>query len=490
MAHEELDHWIDESLAPGLDREKPPTLRELSHLLQWTRSKFLGAIVEGLAEYVHGPLLDQEWADCPLCGKPVHRKRMDPKRFSTMQGAGSLSRPYFYCPACQHGFHPADVALALAPQVHQFDVQERAVTLAAEVPFERSAELLGYLTGIPVGNHFCHETLLAVGQVASLELVIPDQETIERKIANATGPSGEKPILVVTADGANMPLRPKAPRNAKRGKGDYKDAKGFRLFLLGPDDRIIQVASWHQIQDKEPLQDALAFVATRIPVDKVRIALLADGAPYLWDVLTTCFPTGRLILDYYHCAEHIHAVARAQYGECLLARQWAESLKARIWFGNVKGAIHHLTHGVQPQSPKAADEIRKLIHYLRTNAHKINYEANRKEGYPTGSGGMESAHKAVCHTRIKRSGAWWVHESCNEMLRIRCSLYNDTFDRVFEHYMATQRPSPFEGACATLPTGSRNARTTDGPPHREPIEDPARDRSLCADSQRENRSPP
>ena len=274
-----------------------------------------------------------------------------------------------------------------------------------------------------------------------LELVTPDRETIARKIAEARGASENQPILVVTADGANMPLRPRAPRQGKRGPGDYKDAKGFRLFLLGPGDRLIQVASWHQVQDKAGLQEALSFIAQRIPVEQVRIALLADGAPYLWDVLTTCFPTGRPTLDYYHCAQHIHAVARIQYGESLLARQWAEAMKTRIWFGKVKGAVHHLRHGVVPFNPKAVDDIRKPINYLLANAERINYQANRQEGYPTGSGGMGSAHKAIYHTRIKRSGAWLVEESCNEMLRIRCAIYNGTFDRVFDHYMATQCPS-------------------------------------------------
>lgn len=441
MFHDEVDRWIDEHVGPLFREGQRPTLRELSELFQATRSKFLGPGLLELAQRLHAGELDPDVAQCPQCGKPLPRKRLGTKEVSTLQGKGSLQRGYFYCSDCRQGFHPADAALGVAPQHHQFDVQVHAAGLAAEMPFKTSAEWFTRLTGIGIGNHFSHETLLAVGEVASLDLVIPDPETIERKIAQARGASDEKPILVVTADGANMPLRPRAPRKGKRGKGDYKDAKGFRLFLMGPGDRLIHVASWHQVQEKAGLLGALSFIAQRIPVEQVRIALLADGAPYLWDVLTTCFPTGRPILDYYHCAQHLHAVARIQYGESLLARQWAEAMKTRIWFGKVKGAIHHLRHGVAPRSPKAADEIRKLINYLLANAGRIDYEANRKDGYPTGSGAMESAHKAVCHTRIKRSGAWWVEESCNEMLRIRCAIYNGTFDRVFDHYMATQCPS-------------------------------------------------
>jgi hypothetical protein len=56
--------------------------------------------------------------------------------------------------------------------------------------------------------------------------------------------------------------------------------------------------------------EALRFAATLIPVERVRVALLGDGAPWLWPHLQAAFPTGKEILDYYHCAERVHHVAR------------------------------------------------------------------------------------------------------------------------------------------------------------------------------------
>jgi hypothetical protein len=47
--------------------------------------------------------------------------------------------------------------------------------------------------------------------------------------------------------------------------------------------------------------------------------------------------------------------------------------------------------------------------------------------------------------RLKRSGAWWLEANGNAMLRIRCALYNGTFERIFSDYMTTQavrRPLP------------------------------------------------
>jgi hypothetical protein len=49
-----------------------------------------------------------------------------------------------------------------------------------------------------------------------------------------------------------------------------------------------------------------------------------------------------------------------------------------------------------------------------------------------------SPNKFICHTRMKRSGAWWVKETGNEMLGIRCAIYNGTYDKIFNNYKKSQ----------------------------------------------------
>jgi hypothetical protein len=280
-----------------------------------------------------------------------------------------------------------------------------------------------------------------VGDVATLELVIPDREEIERRIDEVAKITGSKPILVVGADGAHMPTRPKAERKKKRGPGQWKEAKGFRIYLVGEDGRTIQIASWHQIQDAEAFRADLALVAGRIPQDRVRIALLADGAEWLWPSMIACFPTGRPILDFYHCAEHVHGTAKEQFGEgTLKAQQWAEAVLSLLSLSEMDDVLSILRE-MPPRSPDAAEKIRKLAGYLEKNRDRIHYETDREDGYPIGSGGIESSHKFVCHTRMKRSGAWWVKESGNSMLRVRCAVANGTYERVFNHY-ATQSRQP------------------------------------------------
>jgi hypothetical protein len=89
---------------------------------------------------------------------------------------------------------------------------------------------------------------------------------------------------------------------------------------------------------------------------------------------------------------------------------------------------------MKPKSLQAAELIRKLIGYLKKHRRRMDYRSLRLGGYPIGSGGIESANKFICHTRMKRSGAWWVKATGNSMLRIHCAIYNGTYDHVFENF--------------------------------------------------------
>lgn len=154
--------------------------------------------------------------------------------------------------------------------------------------------------------------------------------------------------------------------------------------------------------------------------------------------MRSCFPEGREILDYYHCAEHVYKVAKAQYGEGTMeALQWAESTISRLFFAEVK-EVNAGMRRMNPRSKEAQEEMRKLIGYLQNNREKIHYRCDRKRGCPIGSWGIESANKFISHTRLKRSRAWSVKQNGNAMLRIRCATYSGTYDRVFDRYKSPQ----------------------------------------------------
>ena len=89
-----------------------------------------------------------------------------------------------------------------------------------------------------------------------------------------------------------------------------------------------------------------------------------------------------------------------------------------------------------PRSPEAEEAIHTFSIFLAGQRDRAGYDELRRRGLPRGSGGIESANKLICHVRLKRSGAWWLEANGNAMLRIRCAIYNGTFDQIFVDYMA------------------------------------------------------
>jgi hypothetical protein len=293
--------------------------------------------------------------------------------------------------------------------------------------------LAGDLIGLNLSAHFAHTATVAVAEVATLDAVIPSAAEIRQRIEEAKNAPGDKPVLVVALDGAHEPTRPKAGRADKRGPGQWKEAKGVRCYLALPDSRIVQLASWHQIQDAEAMRRDLAVIAQRIPQDAVRIVLLGDGASWVWSTLTQAFPTGRQVLDYYHCKEHVYKVAEAHFDDASRALHWVEATLVRLGEDRVSHVIAGLRR-MSPTTQHAREAIDALIVYLDNQRDRFGYAACKAEGLPIGSGGIESANKFIAHVRLKRSGAWWVIENGNGMLRLRCALYNGTLDRVLEIY--------------------------------------------------------
>ena len=431
--HIELDQWID-ILSDVFDDNQLPTMMDLSDLFSRTKKQFLGSCLQKLIENKYSEYITEDISSCPICGNLCKKRDDHSKQYNTMQGPGKIIRPWFYCNNCLHGFHPLDRILEISRKKHQFDIQKQAVKLSARVPFQESSEIFNDLTSQKIGNHFIHNIFESIGQESKIEDILPEKSDIDDKIEKASTKKW-RPILVVASDGAHTPTRKKAKRSEKRGKGRWREAKGFRIYLLN-NKRIVQVASWHQVQKEYKFGKDLKKIAFRIPQDKVRIALLGDGADWLWKHMCKYFPKGRQVLDYYHCSEHIHKVGKEQYGEknkeCF---QWIESAMCRLFYGEVNSVVWGLQR-MKPSNETAEEEIRKLIGYLKNNKDKIDYRSARNGGYPIGSGGIESANKFICHTRMKRSGAWWVKETGNAMLRIRCSIYNNTYNKLFEKYKA------------------------------------------------------
>lgn len=441
--HDRFDQWLDDLQAQLPEPET--TLDQITKRVWALRQDLTGSLTEAVVEHAHRFESMRQELVCETCERILTTRPLVSRTVETMVGQVRLERPYFYCRVCQQGSYPLDEALGLTPGRTQLDVQQAAARVVIETAYDEAQTLFHDLTGVHLGSERMHPLTNRVAAGLSVLDIAPSREQIEERIDAVAAGKWRRPVVVLGIDGAYAPTRPESARGRRPGqrrqrarrprwKGQQREVKGFRFYLLDG-ERIVHLLSWHQIQTEAQVGEALEQVkeAGLIPEDRVRLCVVCDGAPWIWDHVETLFPKAQQVLDYYHCSDYLHRMAKVQYGECEQALQWVEATLTRLYLGKISAVLGGLKR-MQATSEEAHQAISNCWAFLDKHRGRTHYQKLRRGGYAWGSGGIESANKFICHTRLKRSGAWWYESNCNQMLALRCAKYNGTFDQVFKRY--------------------------------------------------------
>ena len=438
--HDYFDLWLDDLQAQLPEPET--TLDQITETVWALRQDLTGSLTAAIVEHAHRFEYMRQDIVCEICQRMLSTRPLVSRTVETMVGRVRLERPYFYCRVCKVGVYPLDQALGLTPGRTQLDVQKAAARLVVETAYDEAQALFHDLTGVHLGSERMHTLTNRVTEGLSVLDIAPSQEQIDERIAQVAAGKWRRPVVVLGIDGAFAPTRPESARGRRPGqrrqrarrpqwKGQWREVKGFRFYLIDG-GRIVHLISWHQIQNEAELGEALKEVkeANLIPEDRVRLCVVCDGASWIWEHVESLFSRARQVLDYYHGSDYLHRMAKAQYGDTQRAHEWVEATLTRLYLGKISAVLGGLGR-MQATSEEARQAILNCWAFLDKHRGRTHYLQLRRGGYPLGSGGIESSNKFICHTRLKRSGAWWYEVNCNQMLALRCAKYNGTFDQVF-----------------------------------------------------------
>jgi hypothetical protein len=174
-------------------------------------------------------------------------------------------------------------------------------------------------------------------------------------------------------------------------------------------------------------------------IDQVeRLSSVNDGAPWIERITLTNFPEAVQIVDWSHASGRLWAVGQAVYGEgSEKTKAWVEANLDALWAGQgwaVVGALHAL----RVDQSSVPDEVRQAPGYFESNLARMRYEQFRAQGYPIGSGTVESGGKNVVHLRMRRPGRGWSRNNAQAMLAGLSELHSGRFDHAWQHL---QRPA-------------------------------------------------
>jgi len=266
--HERFDQWLDILETPW--HEPPSTLPEVTATVWALRQQLTGGITETIVTHVHRSEHNRTQVTCPRCHGVLKAREPVCRTVETMVGPVQLERPYCYCRACREGMYPLDDALGLVAGCKQLDMPHAAAQLVTAVPYDTAQTLLRDLTGVPFGSERMHTLTNQVVEHLTVVDVAPSRPEIERRLAAVAAGRLRRPVMVLGIDGPSVPPCPdsaRTPGDGRRGKrarparwrGQWRDAKGFRFYLLDG-ERIVHVLSWHQVHNEAQLGEVLTQI--------------------------------------------------------------------------------------------------------------------------------------------------------------------------------------------------------------------------------------
>lgn len=382
----------------------------------------LGAVVQ-LASPDLDPAIAMVQRRCPRCDRLVGSHEQRERTIRTTCGAITLSRPWYHCAPCQHGFSPVDAALALPPLARISPaLQGWLVRLTVATPPREAAALLTDLTGLVVHPDTLREHTTRVGETladADDRAITAVQAT--REAAERVDPAPG--TLVVETDGAMVRYRDGwhevkigvvgGARDGELTAASYVAARegatqfGPRLLAEAARRGALEVVRW----DGGVRGRGLAVLRP--------VHVVGDGAPWIWNLAAEQFGERTEAVDFYHAAEHVWAVARAVYGADAEEARVGATVCIRAMRQAGAAPVRAALAALQPETADAAAVVRTERAYFATNADRMDYPALTTQGLPIGSGAVESSAKHVVQHRMKRPGQRWSDRGARAMLALR-----------------------------------------------------------------------
>lgn len=157
-----------------------------------------------------------------------------------------------------------------------------------------------------------------------------------------------------------------------------------------------------------------------------------DGAPWIERITSLNFPAATQIVDWSHAEGKLWAVAKAVFGEqSPEGRGWVDAQLDRLWCG----AAHQVAAALRRldlDQKRWPDEARQAPGYFEGNRQRMRYDQFRAQGYPIGSGTVESGINTVVHHRMKRQGRGWKRPNAQAMLAALGEFHSGRFERTWQ----------------------------------------------------------
>lgn len=354
----------------------------------------------------------------------------------------SYRRAYHLCATCHQGCAPLDQRLLLEPGQISRGLAPLLGLLGVGAAFDEAQKQAQRLLLLDISDNTIRKATQQMGETQALR-----EEEWQGQ--------SQSPAY----------LRDAERRQAARRRRLYGSLDGV-LVPIGPEWRELKVGSWYEVQAfpqrqwpsryKPRLGQLEAQKATNISYFcdleqasdfselvwstgcqrqadlAAEVVFVADGAQWIWRLVTENFPKAIQILDWYHAVEYLTPIAHALFHQQASRDDWLEEMTTHLWFSRTQQVIDICLDLCD--HPQAAEPARAAATYYHNNIARMDYVRWRREGYLIGSGTVESACKQIATARLKCAGARWTKHGAQLVAKARAAWLGQDWDALVEHY--------------------------------------------------------
>jgi hypothetical protein len=363
---------------------------------------------------------------CRHCGGELKNLGARAKTVQTVCGPVPVGRRVFYCRRCRQTRVPLDERLGIEGSSLTPGLMRLLCRTALELPYEQSQALLSDTLGFtPCSAREAERVVQGHGE----RLEQPQEVVSSGPLGRSAGAA--KPHYCLAIDGTMIP----GLVNEEQHRVEWHEVKVATLFDPREIESSFYVAGredadrfgerlWRSLQDRQ------------IPAEKLGL-IVADGAPWIWNLAALHFPQVPQLLDFYHAAEHLHATATAIWNGAAAETWWQRRLD-QLREGRIDqffAALRRLAHTHHSADPDTSPE--RLLQYFQDNCQRLRYHWARDQNLPIGSGAVESAARHIVQQRLKQSGMRWSDPGAQAVLNLRTCHRNGDFEQYWENYAAS-----------------------------------------------------
>jgi len=374
--------------------------------------------------------------DCGQCARYAGRRI---KRFQSILGELNLDRAYYHCSHCNGGFYPRDLHLGIEETSFSPAAVRMIGTVGSMVSFQEGSQLLRELAGI----------VIDASQVERGAEALGDEIAADERLHS--GPLGKEPLpptLYLGLDGTGIPMRAEelAGRAGKQTDGSAKtrevkicavwsaEARDSAGLPMRDEGSVSYSAAIESAATPDTAEQRSAFAervlreaSRRRFCEAQRMVVVADGAPWVWNITQELLPGAIQIVDRFHVKQTLHRTAQSIFGSTEQAKQWATARCAEL----DDGKLHAIVRALHPHAITSADAARCRL-YIYHNRSRMRYPQFHKQGLCTSSGVLEAGCKVAIGTRLKRSGMHWTLDGANSIIALRCCRLSGRFEDFWE----------------------------------------------------------